>query len=296
MSRIFIKCCCLWILYQRKLEFMMETFVQFIQENLKLSIFIGSGVLFYTVESFFPFKEHLESRWRHIGRNLLIALVNLIFYGIIFGIAVSWVLEFTAIHQLGFFRIFSLGYWPELILTVIALDAVIYLWHVLLHRVPFLWKFHLVHHADSRLDFSSGTRFHLGEMICSMLFHLPWYFLLGVSIDGLLASQAFLIFFTQFQHTNALFPQWLDDKIRLVFITSNVHQVHHSEVPKEYNSNYGTIFSFWDRLGKTFNHQKDLLSMRTGLRGFIDNPSFSQNMRLPFDLTAAQKPVREKDH
>ncbi len=271
---------------------MIETLAQFVQENIKLSVFIGSGIVFYTLESAFPFKQHLESRWRHIGRNLLIALFNLIGYGILFGIAVNWVLNTTGTYELGLFHLLSLSYWPELILTVIILDAVIYVWHVLLHRVPFLWRFHIVHHADSRLDFSSGTRFHLGEMICSMVFHLPWYFLLGVSIDGLLASQMLLIFFTQFQHINVVLPKWLDDKVRLFLITSNVHQVHHSEIPKEYNSNFGTIFSFWDRLGRTFNHQKDLLAMRTGLKGFIDNPSFIQNMKLPFDFAVAQ----EKDH
>jgi sterol desaturase/sphingolipid hydroxylase (fatty acid hydroxylase superfamily) len=252
------------------------------RENIRLFTYIVSAIIFFLFETVFPFKEHTESRWRHIGRNVSIAIVNGLLYGIIFGLAVQWITDWTAVNAFGLFPSLGLS-WPwELALSIIILDAVIYIWHVTLHKIPLLWRFHLVHHVDSRLDFTSGFRFHVGEMFASMFFHLPLYFLLGVSFDALLVYQLLLLVFTPFAHMNMKLPGWLDTPLRFIFVTPNYHQVHHSHKPLEAHSNYSTMFSFWDRLFRTYTPRRDIENIRTGYLSFEKNMSLKKTLSLPF--------------
>ncbi len=252
------------------------------RENIRLLTYIGSAVLFFLFETAFPFKAHTESRWKHILRNVSIAVLNGLLYGIIFGIAVQWITNWTSSNSFGLFPWISLA-WPwELFFTILLLDAVIYFWHVILHKTPLLWRFHLVHHVDSRLDFTSGFRFHVGEMFASMFFHLPFYFLLGVSFDALLVYQLLLLLFTPFGHMNMKLPTWLDTIMRLVFVTPNYHQVHHSQKALEAHSNYSTMFSFWDRLFHSYTPRRDIENIETGFQGFEKNMSLKKIMTLPF--------------
>jgi sterol desaturase/sphingolipid hydroxylase (fatty acid hydroxylase superfamily) len=134
------------------------------RENIRLFTYIGSAIFFFLLETVFPFKEHTESRWRHIARNVSIAVANAVLYGVIFGISVEWITNWTANNSFGLFPWLGLPWVWEIVVTIFILDMVIYMWHVTLHKIPLLWRFHLVHHVDSRLDFTSGFRFHVGEM------------------------------------------------------------------------------------------------------------------------------------
>jgi|CXWL01.1.fsa_nt_gi sterol desaturase/sphingolipid hydroxylase (fatty acid hydroxylase superfamily) len=262
--------------------------MEFLVNNIRPLVFALSSGLFFFLESASPFKKQDEKRLRHIGRNLLIAVLNAVLYGVLFGTAVTFITSTTSSHHIGLFPWLSLPTAWEIFFTVIALDGVIYAWHVLAHRTPLIWKFHLVHHTDTVLDFTSGTRFHFGEMIGLMLFHLPFYFILGVSIDGLLVNQLLMIFFTQLAHANYRIPKSLDGILRTVFITSNLHQVHHSNLSKETNSNYGTIFSFWDRLFQTYDHRRDIENITTGIKGYPKGMQLMDLLKMPF------KPSKQK--
>lgn len=262
---------------------------QITRENIRLVTYIVVSTVFFLFETVSPYKPHTESRWIHIVRNVVIAVINAVGYGVVFGFAVEMITSWTATHQFGVFPVLGLPFVPELLLTIIVLDAVIYLWHRILHRVPFLWRFHLVHHVDSRLDFTSGFRFHLGEMIGSMVFHLPFYFLLGVSFDALLIYQMLLLFFTPLAHTNIRLPSWIDTPLRMIFVTPNFHQIHHSEIPLEAHSNYSTVFSFWDRIFKSYTARRDIEHITTGFKGFGLNMSFYHLMILPFFLQQVRK-------
>lgn len=252
------------------------------RENIRLFTYIFTGILFFLLETFLPFKDHTESRWKHIGRNLAIAVVNAVLYGVIFGIAVQWITTWTSGNEFGLMQWMALPWVWELILTIILLDLVIYWWHVILHRIPILWRFHLVHHVDSRLDFTSGFRFHVGEMFASMFFHLPIYFLLGVSFDALLIYQLLLLVFTPFGHMNMRLPAFLDNPLRLIFVTPNYHQIHHSEKALEAHSNYSTMFSFWDRFFGTYTSRRDIENLTTGFKGFEKNMKLKKLLSLPF--------------
>ena len=251
-------------------------------ENIRLLTFISCSALFFLLETIWPFKPHTEPRPRHISKNMTIAVINAVIYGFTFGIAANWTIQQAEQVNFGLFHWIHLSYLQEIIIAVIILDFVVYLWHILLHRLPFLWRFHLVHHVDTRLDFSSGTRFHLGEMLGSMIFHLPWYFILGISLDALIINQVCMIIFTQFGHSNLKLPKWLDEPLRTIFVTSNFHQVHHSNIPHEFHSNYGHMLSIWDRLIRTYTARRDVDGVTTGIKKYPPVMTLGELMWLPF--------------
>jgi sterol desaturase/sphingolipid hydroxylase (fatty acid hydroxylase superfamily) len=120
--------------------------------------------------------------------------------------------------------------------------------------IPFFWRFHRVHHSDLDLDVSSGLRFHPIEIIGSMLFKIGLIFSLGPTPMGVLVFEAILNGMALFSHSNFKLPLWLDEKLRWVLVTPDMHRIHHSVVVRETNSNYGFNLSIWDRMLGTYNH------------------------------------------
>lgn len=251
-------------------------------ENIRLYAFVLNSTLFFLLETVWEFKPQTESRWSHLMKNFGIAFSNGIIYGISFAIAADWIVRTTEQMNFGLMNWLNLPLIWEIVLSLVILDLVIYIWHILLHRIPFLWRFHIVHHIDSRLDFSTGTRFHLGELIAMSLFHLPIFFLLGLSFEALILNQALMLVFTQFQHANVQIPSRIDNVLRKIMITTNFHQVHHSTKNQEFNSNYGTVLSCWDYLGKTYNPQRNIQSIETGIQKTPKVMNFRDIMKFPF--------------
>lgn len=251
-------------------------------ENIRLYAFVINSTLFFLLETFWEFKPHFESRWSHLTKNFGIAFSNGIIYGVSFGVAADWIIRTTENMNFGLMNWLDLSLTWEIILSLVILDIVIYIWHVLLHRVPLLWKFHIVHHIDSRLDFSTGTRFHLGELMAMMIFHFPIYFLMGVGFEALILNQVLMLVFTQFQHANIKIPAWIDAPLRKVFVTTNFHQVHHSQNHHEFNSNYATVLSWWDYLGRTYNDQRNIDAVETGIKKLPKVFSFWELCKFPF--------------
>ena len=150
----------------------------------------------------------------------------------------------------------------QLILTFLILDYGNYLWHVLNHKSPFLWRFHLVHHTDLDLDTLTAFRFHFGEMIGSVFFRGLFVLLSGATAAQVLAYELFFEAATQFHHSNMKIPYRLEIGLNRLIVTPRMHGIHHSINKAETNSNYAVIFSFWDRLHRTFkinDHQEELI-------------------------------------
>jgi len=141
--------------------------------------------------------------------------------------------------------------WLTVILTFLLMDYAYWWWHWANHRLPFFWRFHNVHHTDLDMDVSTATRFHFGEMIFSAGFLCLAAFLFGVHAMVLLG---FFICFegaTLFHHSNWRLPIGLERLLNFVFVTPRMHGIHHSIVERETNSNWGTIFCWWDQLHRT---------------------------------------------
>jgi sterol desaturase/sphingolipid hydroxylase (fatty acid hydroxylase superfamily) len=165
-----------------------------------------------------------------------------------FAIAIPIAAQWSAAHQFGLFYLITLPIWAQWIVAFILLDFAVWLQHVLMHKIPFLWRMHKVHHADRDLDVTTALRFHPFELIVSTLYKSAWVAVLGVPLLAALAFEAWLNANAVFNHGNIKLPGWLDRMARPLLVTPNMHLVHHSTAMDEQQSNYGFALTIWDWL------------------------------------------------
>ena len=172
----------------------------------------------------------------------------------------------------GVLNMIGLPDWFKIILTIGALDFIIYLQHVLFHFLPILWRFHRMHHSDLDLDVTSGNRFHPIEIVISIGVKLMAVLLIGPTVQAVLIFEVLLNATAQFNHGNIWLPETADRRLRLVMVTPDMHRVHHSVIPRETNSNFGFNLPWWDRLCGTYRPQPELghTGMSIGLKEFRD--------------------------
>ncbi len=135
-----------------------------------------------------------------------------------------------------------------LALDILLLDFLIYWWHRANHELPFLWRFHSVHHFDATLDTTSAVRFHFGEVLLSALARAGVILLVGFPLASVFAFEALVLIAALFHHSNLRLPGKFEAALSRAIITPSIHWVHHHAVRSDTDSNYGTIFSFWDSL------------------------------------------------
>ncbi len=160
--------------------------------------------------------------------------------------------------------------WTTILLSVLILDLVVYLQHLMFHAVPLLWQLHMVHHADLDIDVTTGLRFHPIEIIISMIIKMTVVAALGPPVLAVLIFEITLNATAMFNHGNIRIPEGLDHLLRLLVVTPDMHRVHHSIIIRETNSNFGFNFPWWDRLFGTYRDQPILghLEMTIGLTQF----------------------------
>lgn len=156
------------------------------------------------------------------------------------------------------------GFWRGL-LAILLLDAWTYAWHRINHVFPFLWRFHRLHHADREMNVTTANRFHLGEIVLSSTLRLPLLAILGARVEEVAIYDTMLFAVVQFQHANIGLPEWLDRTLRCVIVTPHLHKVHHSVVRAEADSNFSSLFSWWDRVFRTFRLSRDPRSIVFGV-------------------------------
>jgi sterol desaturase/sphingolipid hydroxylase (fatty acid hydroxylase superfamily) len=173
---------------------------------------------------------------------------------------------------LGVLHAVELPVWLELSLSILVLDLVVYLQHVVFHAVPALFRVHMVHHADLDFDVTTGNRFHPVEILLSMVIKGAVIAALGPPVLSVLAFEVLLNATAMFNHANARIPVPIDRVLRLLVVTPDMHRVHHSAVPVETNSNFGFNFPWWDRLLGTYRAEPRAghEGMTVGLRQFRD--------------------------
>ncbi|MEO6035616.1 MAG: sterol desaturase family protein [Verrucomicrobiota bacterium] len=214
-----------------------------------------------TLRPFFPFFVGGRDQWLKRGRhgliNLAIGIVNALVTGVIFSkvwlSATTWAAE----NNLGILRWIHLPVWTQWVAAVLMLDAWTYFWHRLNHVVPFFWQFHKFHHVDRSMDVTTASRFHAVEIIFSSILRVPILLLIGCAIEQLALYELFLFGVVQFHHANVALPERIDRSLRMVIVTPFIHKVHHSVAVTERDSNYSSLFSWWDRLFRTFRRSRD---------------------------------------
>lgn len=193
-----------------------------------------------------PFAD-AASRRRHVLRNLGLFVLVVLLADLAFGIGL---LNTTSMIQSvpdGLLTRFDLSWPVQLVIGVVAIDLLYYGWHRLSHAVPLLWRMHRVHHSDTHLDVTTATRFHPLEVCVSIALVVSVLLALGIPLWVELARTLIINPLIMAQHANVRFPQSWDRALCGWLVTPALHRVHHSPLREEHDSNYGQIFSLWDR-------------------------------------------------
>ena len=205
--------------------------------------------------------------WGRVLRNLILWLLNVGLHPLI---VVPVSMEATGMH-LGWRPDWWSG-WAGLAADIILLDLLIYWWHRANHVVPFLWRFHEVHHLDGFLDSTTALRFHFGEVLLSALARAVIIVLLDIPLASILVFESLILAAAIFHHSNLALPARLERGLSRLVITPSIHWVHHHARRGDTDSNYGTIFSFWDPLFGSRSPTPRTLTMAIGVEGREERP------------------------
>ncbi|MDE2333878.1 MAG: sterol desaturase family protein [Rhodospirillales bacterium] len=215
----------------------------------RLGTFLGVFVLVALWEAVAPAHRPARRRWPvNLGLILLdSALLRLL--GPVSAVAAA---AFAARQGWGLLPALGLGDPGGIALVVVAMDLSIWAQHLVMHRVPALWRLHRVHHTDLAFDVTTGIRFHPGEMVISMLWKAATVVCLGATPLAVVVFETLLSAASLFEHANASLPQRLDGWLRRALVTPDMHRIHHSPVRADTDSNYGFLLAVWDRLFRTY--------------------------------------------
>lgn len=248
-------------------------------------ILLGGIVFFWILEGIIPFYSLNYKKTNHAILNLLFTITTAIIgFGFAFILLKST--EIVNTHEIGFIHLFNLPLYLEVVICLLLLDLVgAYLVHFVEHKVPWMWKFHVVHHSDVNVDVTTGLRHHPGETVFRILFTILGIYVSGASIGIVMLYQSISVLFAHITHANIGLPRSLDRVISFVFVTPNMHKVHHHfELPLT-DKNYGNIFSIWDRIFGTYHSVKDSKSIVYGIDTHMNDEkvnSFSDLFLIPF--------------
>ena len=222
-------------------------------ESITRSIFLISGLaLFLSMESIIPLFKMDYNKLHHAGINLIFTLITLIInlFGALLIIAG---VNFNLKNKIGIlYLIGDLPAWAYVIIGLALLDLIgAWLIHWIEHKVKWMWKFHLIHHTDPKVDATSGLRHHPGENIFRLLFTFLAVIITGASLGLVMLYQTVSAFFAALTHANIRVPGWINKYLSWIIVTPHFHKIHHHYVQPYTDSNYGNIFSVWDHLFKT---------------------------------------------
>jgi sterol desaturase/sphingolipid hydroxylase (fatty acid hydroxylase superfamily) len=198
-----------------------------------------------------PLRRRIEPRARRDVRNLAFASLSGATIRVFERPVVLRLARLVERRRLGLLKLVRLPRALELALAVVLLDYTLYVWHVLTHRVPLLWRFHGVHHADLDLSATTAVRFHFGEMILSVPWRAAQVLVLGASPRALETWQLLTFLAILFHHSDVELPLDLEERLARLVVTPRLHGIHHSTERSETDSNWGTIFTWPDHLHGT---------------------------------------------
>lgn len=266
----------------------MESLIAFFEDVptwFRSLILIGGIVLFWIAEGVLPLFSFQYKKVRHAGLNLFFTMTTAIIgFGLagVLLIASDWV----ATNEFGLLYLISMPLWAQVVVGVLLLDLIgAYFIHWLEHRVKWMWLFHLVHHSDTTVDVTTGLRHHPGETVFRIAFTILAVIIVGAPIGIVMLYQSLSVLFAHITHANINMPAGLDRALSYVFVTPNMHKVHHHYTQPYTDTNYGNIFSIWDRIFGTFASVEDTKSLKYGIDTHMDpaeNDRLGNLLGIPF--------------
>lgn len=220
------------------------------------------------LEHFFPLRRETRSLLARLVVNIAVSILTFVAAIGLVQPAAQWALRWSTDKPFGLVHLFVLPSWVELIVSFLLMDLAFYYWHIANHRIPFLWRFHNVHHVDPELDVSTAFRFHFGEVALSSIFTVIQISLIGISAWAYAIYQIAFQLEVLFHHSNLRLPIRFERLLNRLVVTPRMHGIHHSQVQRENNSNFGTVFSWWDRLHRTLGLNIPQSEILIGIPGY----------------------------
>lgn len=259
----------------------------------RLLILVLPILILWFLENGFPLirMKYKTSKWPHAFINFVFTVCHLIIHGLlaVFLVKVS---DWCQANQFGVVHWLGLPVWGIVVAGVLSMDFFGgWLVHWVEHHSPLFWRIHIVHHADNNVDVSTGLRHHPLEALNRWIFFTAGVFIMGLPIYAVMLGQTFMSVFTMFTHANIRLPAGIDKAISYVFISPNMHKVHHHWKQPYTDSNFGTALSIWDRMLGTY-RELDPAEIRYGLDHYYDNnrdEEFGTLVKSPFENTGPAK-------
>jgi sterol desaturase/sphingolipid hydroxylase (fatty acid hydroxylase superfamily) len=238
----------------------------------RMTYIIGIMIVLWIIEGAIPLLplKYKKSKQKHAIVNLSFTLMHLVIHTG-FGFLIVKLSDWAAVNQFGLVSWLNTSVIFSIIISALVLDLFGgWLSHMIEHKFPLFWRMHIIHHADNSVDVTSGLRHHPLESVWRGLFFLMAIFICGAPIYAVMIYQTILTMFVAFTHANISLPGWLDKGISYVLVSPNMHKVHHHWKQPYTDSNYGAVFSIWDRVFGTY-LELDKSKIRYGLDKYYSN-------------------------
>ena len=247
-------------------------------------ILVSFFSLLFIAESKFQLRKRVQNRWKRIFINFTVSIPSFALLRFLFIPFMVWLAYKNEDWNFGLNYLYNAPMWIKSVIAFLLLDYSNYLWHIVLHKMPLMWRFHLVHHTDLDLDITTSFRFHFGELIGSVFFRGAAVILIGISPLMVLIYEISFDASNQFQHSNLKIPFRLEKVLNKILVTPRMHGIHHSMKKRETDSNYSIILSFWDRLHRTINLNVSQDEVVTGVPVYRDAKELTTGklLKLPF--------------
>jgi sterol desaturase/sphingolipid hydroxylase (fatty acid hydroxylase superfamily) len=280
---------------------MLENIVNYF-ENISSAhrtlILVGGLTAFSLVESAIPLMSLKYNRWKHASINIFFTLTTILINFLMAFLLVAssdWVVA----QEIGLLQWIDLPLWATLIVGVLLMDLLgAYLPHWIEHHVTWMWKFHVIHHTDQHVDTTTANRHHPGESVIRFGFAIIATIIVGAPMWIVFLYQSLSVVLSQVHHANIEMPQWLDDGLRLVFCTPNMHRIHHHYRMPYSDTNYGNIFSFWDKLFSTY-AKVDNKKLKYGVDTYFEKEDANDvwsMLKIPFTAYRKRLMYKEKEN
>jgi len=266
----------------------MENFLDFF-ENIPSSyrsvLLIGGLVIFWALEGALPLYIFRYNKYKHAGINLFFTLTTII---INFGMAgiLLWASDKVSANQFGLLYLITMPLWVQMVVGLLLMDFIgAYSIHFIEHKIKWMWKFHLIHHSDTNVDVTTGLRHHPGESVFRFVFTTMAVVIIGAPMGIVMWYQSLSVLFTHITHANVSLFGKLDKPLSYLLVTPNMHKVHHHYTQPYTDTNYGNIFSIWDRIFGTYAYVDDMNALKYGIDTHMkaeENARLGSLLAIPF--------------
>lgn len=251
----------------------------------RMAILVGGLLMFWIIEGAIPLfpLRYKKNKLKHAAVNFGFTIIHLVIHTLL-AVLIIKLSDWCQQENFGLVYWFNAGIGLTILIGVLALDFSSWLVHLVMHKSPVLWRFHLIHHSDTNVDVTTGLRHHPGDSLLRGIFFLLLIFVSGAPMYSVMIYQTLVVLTTAFTHANISLPPRVDRALSFVLVSPNMHKVHHHWKQPFTDSNYGAVFSFWDRLLGTF-MKLDPKEIRYGLDRHYPNEKdedFISLMKKPF--------------